>query len=109
MNEIYVNVKLLQVAAEIARQWHSDDEETKKLIRNDFAEFAKPYWMQDGESLVAHMMNKYVNNDEESIVEHMYNLDENNREIVVKYLLYRLNNRLYGSDFVVVETNYDER
>ncbi len=84
--EKLVDCRLLMIAAEVARQWQSED--SKEFIRNDFAKFAKPFWLaHGGEDLVNYMMNKYVNNDEQSIVEYIYNLDNNNREIVAKYLL----------------------
>ena len=74
------------VAAQVARKWQSEN--GKEFIRNDFAKFAKPFWLEHGgEDLVNYMMNKYVNNDEQSIVEYIYNLDHDNKEIVAKYLL----------------------
>ena len=81
-----VDARLLMAAANVAIQWQSED--GKEWIRNDFAKFAKPFWMkQGGEELVNHMMNKYVNNDVHSVVEYIYNLDHNNKEIVAKWLL----------------------
>ena len=81
-----VDTRLLMVAAQVASQWQSEND--KEWIRNDFAKFAKPYWLkQGGEELVNHMMGKYVNNDEQSIVEYLYNLDHHNKELVVRYLL----------------------
>lgn len=82
-----VDTRLLMAAAQVARQWQKS-EVGKEWIRNDFAKFAKPYWLkQGGEELVDHMMGKYVNNDEQSFVECFYNLDHHNKEIVVEWLL----------------------
>ena len=82
----FVDTSLLMVAAQVASQWQSEND--KEWIRNDFAKFAKPYWLkQGGEELVNHMMGKYVNNDEQSIVEYLYNLDHHNKELVARYLL----------------------
>lgn len=86
----YVDTRLLMMAAQVARQWQSED--GKEFIRNDFAKYAKPYWLeQGGEELVDHMMGKYVNNDEQSIVEYLYNLDHGNKELVARYLLSKVN------------------
>lgn len=74
-----VDCRLLMAAAELTRNWTNE--------REKFAEFAKPYWLeQGGEELVDHMMGKYVNNDEKSIVEYLYNLDRDNIRLVIKYL-----------------------
>lgn len=57
--EKLVDVRLLMAAADVGRNW--------KVYREDFARFAKPYWeKKGGDSLVAHMMKKYVNNDDKS-------------------------------------------
>lgn len=99
-----VDTRLLQVAAEIAHEWHSDNEETRKWIRTDFAKFAKPFWLEKyGESGYVHMIQKYVDNDEQSIVEYLYNLDHYNKEIVVKYLLSKVSGWSEESRTVVIE------
>lgn len=82
-----VDTRLLMAAAQVARQWQKS-EVGKEWIRNDFAKFAKPRWMErGGQKLIDYMMEKYVNNDEQSIVEYLYNLDHHNKEIVVEWLL----------------------
>ena len=84
--EKLIDTRLLMVAAQVASQWQSEND--KEWIRNDFAKFAKPYWLEHGgEELVDHMMGKYVNNDEQSIVEYLYNLDNGTPELVARYLL----------------------
>ena len=87
-----IDTRLLLAAAQVTREWHSED--CKEWIRNDFAKFAKPFWMKwGGVELVDHMMGKYVNNDRLSIVEYLYNLDDRNRALVAKYLLDRESGR----------------
>lgn len=82
-----VDTRLLMAAAQVARQWQKS-EVGKEWTRNDFAKFAKPYWLkQGGQELIDYMMEKYVNNDEQSFVEYLYNLDHHNKEIVVEWLL----------------------
>lgn len=80
-----IDTRLLMAAAQVARQWLTED---KEWVRNDFAKFAKPYWKEwGGDELVNHMMSKYVNNDEQSIIEYLHNLDTDNKKLVAKYLL----------------------
>ena len=75
-----VDCRLLWAAAELAKNWPEE--------RETFADFARPHWQKwGGESLVNHMMSKYVYNDDKSIVEYMYNLDMRNKLLVAKYLL----------------------
>jgi len=97
-----VDTRLLRAAAELALQWHS--EETKNQVRENFAKFAKPFWMKwGGEELVDHMMGKYVNNDRLSIVEYLYNLDKRNMRLVVKYLLSKVYTLDEWSSTVAIE------
>ncbi len=75
-----VDTRLLCVAAQLAANW--------KDYQEDFARFGKPFWMKwGGESLVNHMMAKYIRNDDQSIVEYLYNLDNRNKELITRYLL----------------------
>ena len=100
-----VDTRLLMVAAQVARQWQSED---KEWIRKDFAKFVQPFWekLYDWPGGVEYMMNKYDNNDGQSVVEYIYNLDHDNKEIVVKWLLTKVKG--YPEDLWTVVIDEDK-
>ena len=100
-----VDTRLLWKAAELTRQWH--DKDLKDSVREDFANFALPYWQKwyPWPGGAQHMLNKYVYNDDQSIVEYLYNMDEQNRELVARYLLNKVEG--YGELAWTVEIEED--